>query len=93
MSESASENQNSSSDRPQQHRVVQDPAALVAQDDVLRVHRLDAGGVAGDDVVGEPFRVRPPVTRICRSTATFHIVTCFVSASYSAAAPPSSGRT
>ena len=45
---------------PEQHRVVQDPAPLVAQDDVLRVHRLDAGGVAGDDVVGEPLRVRPP---------------------------------
>ena len=42
----------------QQHRVVEDAAPLVAEDDVLAVHRLDAAGVAGDDVVGEPLRVR-----------------------------------
>jgi len=34
-----------------------------------------------------------PMTWIWRSTATFHIVTWWTSASYSAIAPPSSGRT
>ena len=43
---------------PEQHGVVQDPAPLVAEDHVLRMHRLDAGRVAGDDVVGEPLGVR-----------------------------------
>ena len=42
----------------QQHRVVEDAAALVAQDHVLAVHRRDAGGVARNGVVDEPFRVR-----------------------------------
>ncbi len=41
----------------QQHRVVQDAALLVAENHVAGVHRLDAGHVAGDDVVDEPLRV------------------------------------
>ena len=42
----------------QQHGVVQDAAALVAQDHVLGVHGFDAGGVAGDHVVDERLGVR-----------------------------------
>ena len=42
----------------QQHRIVEDAAPFVAEDDVLGVQGLDAGRVAGDDVVGEPLRVR-----------------------------------
>ena len=44
--------------QPEQHRVVEDAAPLVAEDDVAPPHRLDAGGVAGDDEVGEPLGVR-----------------------------------
>ncbi len=40
--------------------------------------------------IGEKFG---PFTLICLSTATFHIVTCFLIASYSTIAPPFSGLT
>ena len=45
--------------QPQQNRIVQDAALVIAQYAVFATHRLDAGGVAGDDCVDEILGIRP----------------------------------
>ena len=88
-------NQNSSSAHSEQHRIVDDTAVLVAENDVAG-RPAWWGPRCGTSRVISMFTksaASGPLTWIWRSHATSHMLTCSVRYLYSSISPPSSGLT